>query len=181
MPQKPARCYTKRTAKAFSGPPYTRKEYIHGVPPPKITKFVMGNVHGDFDYAVELYVLERGQIRHNALEAARVMAHKYLSTTIGDTNYLFRIRVYPHHVLRENKMMAFAGADRLQEGMRQAFGKPVGTAARVYPGQVVLEVRVNKEHIDQAKEALRRGASKLPLPSRIRVRPLKPTVESIPS
>ncbi|NOZ89301.1 MAG: 50S ribosomal protein L16 [Crenarchaeota archaeon] len=173
MPQKPARCYTKRRSKAFSGPPYTRKEYIHGVPPPKIQKFVMGNPHGDYDYAVEVYVEERGQIRHNALEAARVMVHKYLSTTIGEKNYFFRVRVYPHHVLRENKMMAFAGADRLQEGMRQAFGKPVGTAARVYPGQAVLEVRVRKEHLEHAKEALRVGASKLPLPTRIRIIPLK--------
>lgn len=171
--QKPARCFTKRRAKNFSGPPYTRKEYIHGAPPPKIQKFVMGNVHGDYDYVLELYVLERGQIRHNALEAARVMAHKYLSTTIGDQNYMLRIRVYPHHVLRENKMMAFAGADRLQEGMRQAFGKPVGVAARVFPGQAVVEVRVKKEHIEHAKEALRRAASKLPLPARIRVKPLK--------
>ncbi|MET1128296.1 MAG: 50S ribosomal protein L16 [Thermoproteota archaeon] len=178
MPQKPARCYTKRRSKAFSGPPYTRKEYIHGTPPPKIQKFTMGNPHGDYDYALELYVLERGQIRHNALEAARVMVHKYLSTSIGEDNYWFRVRVYPHHVLRENKMMAFAGADRLQEGMRQAFGKPVGTAARVFPGQAVLEVRVRKEHIDKAMEALRVGASKLPLPSRVRVIPLKQNVEA---
>ncbi len=178
--QKPARCFTKRRAKAFSGPPYTRHEYIHGIPQPKIQKFVMGNVHGDFDYKLELYVLERGQIRHNALEAARIMTHKYLSTTIGDQNYLLRIRVYPHHVLRENKMMAFAGADRLQEGMRQAFGKPVGLAARVYPGQAVIEIRVKKEHLEEAKEALRRGASKLPLPSRVRIIPLKEGLPPVP-
>ncbi len=181
MPQKPARCFTKRRSKAFSGPAYTRHEYIHGVPPPKIQKFTMGSPHGDYDYLLELYVLERGQIRHNALEAARVMVHKYLSTTIGDTNYLFRVRVYPHHVLREHKMMAFAGADRLQEGMRLAFGKPVGTAARVFPGQAVLEVRVRQEHLEHAKEALRRGASKLPLPSRIRIIPLKPELSKTAS
>ncbi len=164
MPLRPARCYTH-----FSGPPYTRREYIPGVPPPKITKFEMGRLDGDYDYRVELYVTEAGQIRHNALEAARVMTHKYLATTIGEDNYFFKVRVYPHHVLRENKMMAFAGADRLQDGMRQAFGKPIGTAARVYPGQAVLEVRVKKEHLEHAKEALRRGGSKLPLPVRIRI------------
>ncbi len=167
MPLRPARCYTH-----FSGPPYTRKEYIPGVPPPKITKFEMGNIEGDYDYRVELYVTEAGQIRHNALEAARIMTHKYLATTIGESNYFFKVRVYPHHVLRENKMMAFAGADRLQDGMRQAFGKPIGTAARVYPGQAVLEVRVRKEHLEYAKEALRRGGSKMPLPTRIRIIPL---------
>ncbi len=162
MPLRPARCYTH-----FTSPPYTRKEYIPGVPQPKITKFVMGNPKIDADLVVKLQVLEAGQIRHNALEAARVMVHKYLSSTIGENNYLFIVKVYPHHVLRENKMMAFAGADRLQDGMRQAFGKPIGTAARVYPKQVVLEVRVKKEHLEHAKEALRRGGSKLPLPTRI--------------
>ncbi|HID41814.1 MAG TPA: 50S ribosomal protein L16, partial [Pyrodictium sp.] len=43
----------------------------------------------------------------------------------------------------------------------------------VYPGQAVLEVRVRKEHLDHAKEGLRRGAAKLPLPTRIRVIPIK--------
>ncbi len=174
MPLRPARCYTH-----FSGPPYTRKEYIPGVPQPKITKFEMGNIHGDYDYVLELVTIEAGQIRHNAIEAARVMANKYLSTEVGDENYFLKIRVYPHHVLRENKMMAFAGADRLQDGMRQAFGKPIGLAARVYPGSVVMEVRIRKENIEHAKEALRRAASKLPLPTRIVIKPLKPGLKPI--
>lgn len=170
MPLRPARCYTH-----FTSPPYTRKEYIAGVPPPKITKFVMGNVKGKFQYVIELIAKEAAQIRHNALEAARVMVHKYLSTRVGENNYLFRVRVYPHHVLRENKMMAFAGADRLQDGMRLAFGKPIGTAARVFPRQVILEVRVNKEHVDVAKEALKVGASKLPIPTAITIKEAKTT------
>jgi len=174
MPLRPARCYTH-----FSGPPYTRKEYIPGVPPPKITKYEMGNIHNDYDYVAELIAEEAGQIRHNALEAARVMINKYLSTTVGDQNYFMKIRVLPHHVLRENKMMAFAGADRLQDGMRLAFGKPIGTAARVYPGTVIAEVRVKKEHVEHAKEALRRGASKLPIPTRIVLKPLKPDLKPV--
>jgi len=101
------------------------------------------------------------------------MANKYLGSEVGDENYFLKIRIYPHHVLRENKMMAFAGADRLQDGMRQAFGKPIGVAARVYPGTIVMEVRVKKDNIEQAKEALRRAASKLPLPTRIVFKPLK--------
>lgn len=174
MPIRPARCYTH-----FSGPPYTRKEYIPGIPQPKITKYEMGKPNGDYDYKAELVVVEAGQIRHNALEAARVMANKYLTTAIGEENYFLKVRVVPHHVLRENKMMAFAGADRLQDGMRQAFGKPIGTAARVYPGSVVIEVRVKKDHIMHAKEALRRAASKLPLQTKIVFEPLKPGLKPI--
>ncbi|ADV64355.1 50S ribosomal protein L16 [Desulfurococcus mucosus] len=171
MPLRPARCYTH-----FSGPPYTRKEYIPGVPQPKITKFEMGDPKLDYDYEVALVVEEAGQIRHNALEAARVMALKKLSVEAGENNFYLKVKVYPHHVIRENKMMAFAGADRLQDGMRLSFGKPIGTAARVYPGQEIIVIRVKAQHGKTAKEALRIAASKLPLPSRIVVKPLKPEV-----
>ncbi len=170
---KPARCFTKRHAKAFSGPPYTRKEYIPGVPMPKVTKWTMGNPHVDADVVLQLVALERAQVRHNALEAARIMVHKNLSADVGENNYFFVIKVYPHHVLREHKFMAFAGADRLQEGMRHAFGKPVGLAARVYPGTVILEVKTKKEFVDKVKEILKIAASKMPIPCRIEIKELK--------
>jgi len=168
MPLRPARCY-----KDVNKPPYTRKEYIDGIPQPKITKFVMGNANGDYDVAVELISLDYAQVRHNALEAGRVMANKYLSKYAGEDRYLLIIRQYPHHVLRENKMMAFAGADRLQDGMRQAFGKPIGTAARLKPGSVIAEVRVPRSAIPQAKEALRRLKDKLGIRTTLQIRELK--------
>ena len=168
MPQKPARCYTHQQK-----PPYTRKEYIHGIPPPKITKFVMGNTKLDAEVVAVLKAEERGVIRHNALEAARVIAHKYLSKEVGEQNFLLIIRKYPHHVLREHKMMAFAGADRLQEGMRLAFGKPVGLAAIVEPLDEIIEIRGLMQHAEKLKEALRRAASKLPIRCSIEIRKLK--------
>ena len=67
------------------------------------------------------------------LEAARVAANKKL-TPIGETAYFLRVKVYPHVILRENRMIATAGADRLQEGMRKAWGKPMGLAAEGYAG-----------------------------------------------
>jgi LSU ribosomal protein L10AE len=121
----------------------------------------------------ELVALEAGNVRHNALEAARVMVNKSLASKLGEANFYFRVRVYPHHVLRENKMMAFAGADRLQDGMRLAFGKPVGSAARVYPGTVILEVWARSGAEDIVKEALNKGASKLPIPCKVEIRMLK--------
>lgn len=169
MPLRPARCYTH-----FSGPPYTRREYIPGVPQPKITKFEMGNPKGDFDYLLQLVAVEAGQIRHNALEAARVMVNKAMSVSAGDANYYLRVKKYPHHVLRENKMMAFAGADRLQEGMRLSFGKPIGLAARVEAGDVIMELYAKREHLELAKKSLKVAASKLPLPTRIEIKQLKP-------
>ncbi|MCD6409258.1 MAG: 50S ribosomal protein L16 [Candidatus Verstraetearchaeota archaeon] len=162
MPERPARCY-----RYFDTPPYTRKEYIKGIPQPKVTKFTYGNVKGDFAVTVRLVSLEYGQIRHNAIESARLAATRYLSKKLSETQYHFQICIYPHHVLRENRMMAFAGADRLQDGMRRAFGKPAGTAARVKPMQTIFMARVNPEHVEIAKEALRRSSTKLAMPCRI--------------
>jgi large subunit ribosomal protein L10e len=87
-------------------------------------------------------------------------------------NYRLKLRVYPHHVLRENKQATGAGADRVSEGMRLAFGKAVGTAARVMPGQEVFSVYTTPQFLDKAKEALRSGSHKLPSPTRIIIREL---------
>ncbi len=162
MPLRPGRCY-----RHFGTPPYTRLEYIRSIPPVQIPKFDMGNVEGDFPVTLKLVVLRPGQIRANALEAARQQANKYLDSKVGSQNYHFKIVVYPHHILREHKMLAMAGADRLQEGMRLAFGTPIGRAARVRTKQVVMYVRTHPQFVEHAKEALRRAASKLPLPCRI--------------
>ncbi len=146
----------------------------------QIPKFDLGNTSGyartKFTHVVKLIAEEVGQIRANALESARQMAFKYLSRTIGENNFYMRINVYPFHVLRENKMLAMAGADRLQQGMRLAFGVPVGRAAQVRrPGTVIMYVEVEEKNIEHAKEALRRAASKLPLPCRIIVEPKQPS------
>lgn len=162
MPLRPGRCY-----RHFGTPPYTRLEYIKGVPQVQIPKFDLGNTKGDFKTIVRLVALESGQIRMNAIEASRIVAHKYLGSKIGENNYHLKIKIYPHHVLRENKMMAMAGADRLQDGMRQAFGTPIGRAARIRIGQVLMEVKTNPGFVDHAKEALRRAGSKMPLGTRI--------------
>jgi len=78
-----------------------------------------------------------------------------------------KIRVYPHHVLKENKIASGAGADRVSSGMRHAFGKPISSAARVKPGQKLMSVSVEGDDFDAAKEVLRRAGYKFPTPCRI--------------
>lgn len=172
MPERPAKCYGK-----IDRPPYTRKEYIRGFPPPKIRIFDMGDPSGNFRVKIGLIALEGRQVRHNALEAARIAANKYLTGRLSRSNYHLKVTVYPHHVLRENKMMAFAGADRLQDGMRKAFGKPIGTAARVRAGQRLMFVRVNDDDVDVAVEALRRAAMKFPMKCRVVVEEAPPEIK----
>lgn len=61
--------------------------------------------------------------------------------TAGKEGFHLRVRAHPYHVVRINKMLSCAGADRLQTGMRGAFGKPNGTVARVNIGQILLSIR----------------------------------------
>ncbi|MEM2994591.1 MAG: 50S ribosomal protein L16 [Candidatus Bathyarchaeia archaeon] len=155
-----------RNYRAVKGQPYTRREFVKGFPQPKITKFTMGDTKAKFEYEAKLIALEKAQIRHNALEAARVAINRVLMGKLAN-NYRLHIHPYPHIILRENKMIFGAHADRLQDGMRRSFGKPIGTAARIEPNQTIATVNVNADGVEVAKEALKRGSAKLPIPCRI--------------
>lgn len=153
--------------------PYVRREYIAGKPQLKIARFASGQASQDYDYKLELRVTEKIQIRHNALEAARLAANKRMATA-GEMSFFSMLRVYPHVILRENKMIATAGADRLQEGMRRAFGKATGLAARVKPNQVIFEAYVTAANLPLAKEGFKVASSKLGCPTYTRVTALRP-------
>lgn len=161
-----------RNYREVKGQPYTRKKFVKGFPPPKITKFTMGNTESEFEYELKLVALKKVQIRHNALEAARITTNRPLSEKHSG-NFRLQIIPYPHVILRENKMIFGAHADRLQDGMRQSFGKPIGTAARVEKNQTIIRVHVNKDGIETAKKALERASTKLPTPCRVITKKIK--------
>jgi large subunit ribosomal protein L10e len=145
---------------------YTRKEYARGFPPPKIVKFTMGDTKAQFEIQGQLIALERAQIRHSALEAARVASNRILIDKVINDYYML-VHPYPHIILRENKMIFGAHADRLQQGMRRSFGAAVGTAAKVEVDQPIITVRVKAGQEAVAKESLKRGSAKLPIPCKI--------------
>jgi large subunit ribosomal protein L10e len=105
---------------------------------------------------------EYQQLSSEALEAARICANKYIAKLTGKDSFHMRVRVHPFHVLRINKMLSCAGADRLQQGMRGAFGKPQGLAARVDIGQILISVRTKDSNKAVVIEALRRAKYKFP-------------------
>ncbi len=154
--------------RAVKGQAYTRKEYVRSSPPSKITKFTMGDTTTSFPIKAKLIALENAQVRHNALEAARIASNRVLVEKLAN-NYFLQIVPYPHTILRENKMIFGAHADRLQDGMRRAFGKPIGTAARVKNNHPVLIIGVNEDAVEVAKQALKLGQAKLPMPCRIAI------------
>ncbi|MGD6934691.1 MAG: 50S ribosomal protein L16 [Candidatus Bathyarchaeia archaeon] len=145
---------------------YTRKEYARGFPPPKIVKFTMGDTKATFDYEVQLLSTKRVQVRHSALEAARVATNRVLMEKLVN-DYLMVVHPYPHIILRENKMIFGAHADRLQQGMRRSFGTAVGTAAKVEVDQPIITVRVKAAAAETAKLSLKRGSAKLPIHCKI--------------
>jgi large subunit ribosomal protein L10e len=146
---------------------YTRREYMGGVPGSRITQFDVGNSKEKFPIEMTLVADETCQIRHTALEAARISATRVLTKHTGATGFHLKIRLFPHHVLRENKQASGAGADRVSQGMRHSFGKAVGTAARVRPGRKIMTVKCKVEHFQWGKESLRKANMKLPTPCHI--------------
>jgi large subunit ribosomal protein L10e len=155
-----------RNYRAVKGQAYTRKKFAKGFPPPKINKFTMGDAKGNFEVEAKLVALKRAQIRHSALEAARVATNRLLMDKLIN-DYLMQVHPYPHVILRENKMIFGAHADRLQQGMRRSFGKAIGTAARIEPDQTIITVKVKANAVELAKESLKRGSAKLPIPCKI--------------
>lgn len=111
---------------------------------------------------VHLVSGEKEQICSEALEAARIAANKFMTNKAGKDAFHMRIRVHPWHVLRINKMLSCAGADRLQQGMRGAFGKPYGRSARVNIGAIIMSIRCGPQNVKIAQEALRRSMFKFP-------------------
>lgn len=167
MALRKASSYSKRTAR-----PYTRKSkkkaksYIKAVPNSKIVKFKMGDLKGykDGKYAICLVVRskERVQIRDNSIEAVRQYLNRFVQEKVGKDFYL-EVKIYPHHILRENKMLTGAGADRMQTGMARSFGKTVGRAALVRPNQVLFIVGAKSvAHEPVLRELINSAKARLP-------------------
>lgn len=150
-----ARPYTRRSK-------FREKSYIRASPASKVVRYSMGDLVKKFPVRYTLYSKDVLQIRHNAIESARMAANRHLEGTLGKTGFHLIVRMYPHHVLRENAFASGAGADRLSTGMAASFGKVVGIAARVKRDAPLFSVEVEKDKIDVAKVALRKASYKIP-------------------
>jgi large subunit ribosomal protein L10e len=154
--------------------PYTRKSkyralnYVRASPHNQIVRYDMGNFVKEFQYKLELVSDADVQLRHNSIESARKSANKLLETKCNN-DYNYKIRMFPHHVLRENPLASGAGADRMSTGMTMSFGKPIGIAAQVKKGKSIMEINIDEKNLQTAKDALKRCQNKLPMHCIIRV------------
>ncbi|XP_076824707.1 large ribosomal subunit protein uL16-like isoform X2 [Clavelina lepadiformis] len=160
MGRRPARCY-----RYCKNKPYPKSRFCRGVPDPKIRIFDLGRKRAnvqDFPLCIHMVSDEIEQLSSEALEAARICANKYMVKNCGKDSFHLRVRCHPFHVVRINKMLSCAGADRLQTGMRGAYGKPQGLVARVKIGQPIMSMRCKDNNRAHAIEALRRAKFKFP-------------------
>jgi len=139
-----------------------QKNFVGAAPALRIKQFNMGNPAKEYSHILDLRSAQSLQIRDNAIESARIAINRYIQSHIGKENYFMRVRIYPFHIMRENKQAQGAGADRVSQGMAHSFGKAIGRSARVKKGQVLVSMLVDEDDVATAKAALLRAATKLP-------------------
>ena len=148
---------------------YKKHNFVRGRPVCRIARFNTGTLTKHFPFTVELNAKLGVQVRDNAIESARQTCVRFLEKNFGKSGYQFRVRLYPHHVLRENPLASGAGADRMSTGMKKSFGKPIGRAAQLRPGQIIFSMECSEEKLKVAREAMRKASMKLPVKCAIKV------------
>lgn len=158
MALRKAACYSRKYTV-----PYTRKSkvasksYIKTVPNTHLTKMRMGDIvgykAGKYKIILDVKTKHRVQLRDNALEASRQFLNRFLTEQVGKDFYL-EVKPYPHHIIRENKMLTGAGADRMQTGMALSFGKATGRACLMNIGDTIFIIGVTNEKHEAAARKL---------------------------
>ena len=165
--RRPWHCYAKWTRRPFQYKRSSnrRREYARGGAQSKIVRFWGGDKSipwENWELVVGLKVNKQIQISSNALEAVRVTINSALQKTLGRTNFRFRVRPKPFQKYRENRMLAFAGADRVQSGMRNSFGRSTGVCARVKAGSIICDVGTSLKDLNVVRDRLRVASMKIP-------------------
>mmetsp|Transcript_31360 Transcript_31360/g.50542 ORF Transcript_31360/g.50542 Transcript_31360/m.50542 type:complete len:123 (+) Transcript_31360:2617-2985(+) len=87
--------------------------------------------------------------------------NRNLTKSIKNKKFHLKIKMHPLHILRNNKMLSRAGADRVQTGMRNSFGKPESICARVKKNKSILSVRCRYKDEDNVINALKQACYKV--------------------
>ncbi|MFW9818853.1 MAG: 50S ribosomal protein L16 [Candidatus Thorarchaeota archaeon] len=164
--KRPWHCYSRwsRRPYQYKRSANRRREYARGGAQSKIQRYWGGNKNmpwEEFELTVGLKVDNQIQISSNTLEAVRITINGTLQRKLGRQNYRLRIRPKPFQKYRENRMLAFAGADRVQSGMRNSFGRSTGVCARVKAGQIIADVGCYLRNLPLVRDRLRVASMKV--------------------
>ncbi len=156
-----------RTTRNINKPAWTRhskrkprRSYVKSLPHKHLNTFEMGTMKEDYDAMIVLQSKDKVQLRDNAMEAARQTLNRHLDRRMSGS-YKIIIKKYPHQIIRQNRMLSGAGADRISKGMRKSFGKPSCLAARFKSNDTVFEVYTYSSKFDIVSEAYRKAGQKL--------------------
>jgi len=139
---------------------YKQYSYIKARPANRISRYTSGKQE-TFPVRLHLVTKQQMSVRDNSIESARQSVTRVMNT-IGKTGWFFQIRIFPHHIVRENPLASGAGADRLSTGMQKSFGKAIGISAQLKKGQEVFTIYTSKERVSLARQALKKAAYKFP-------------------
>ncbi|MFX0180305.1 MAG: 50S ribosomal protein L16 [Candidatus Hodarchaeota archaeon] len=170
--RRPWKCYSKWTRRPYQYKRSSnrRREFARGGAQSKIQRYWGGAKlvpWEDFEIVVGLKCDNQIQISANALEAIRITVNSALQKNLGRSSYRFRVRPKPYQKYRENRMLAFAGADRVQSGMRNSFGRSTGVCARVRAGSIICEVGTSLKNLPLVRDRLRIASMKVSSPCSI--------------
>ncbi|MHA2131236.1 MAG: 50S ribosomal protein L16, partial [Promethearchaeota archaeon] len=170
--KRPWHCYSKWTRRPYQHKRSSnhRREYARGGSQSKIVRFWGGAKEiewKDWELTVGLKVERQIQISSNTLEAIRITINGVLQRKLGRLNFRLRIRPKPFQKFRENRMLAFAGADRVQSGMRNSFGRSTGVCARVRAGQIIVDVGCHLRDLRLIRDRLRVASMKISSPCQV--------------
>ena len=170
--RRPWHCYSSWTRRPYQHKRSSnrRREYARGGAQSKIVRFWGGDKSvpwEEWDLVVGLKVDKQIQISSNALEAIRISINGSLQKYIGRTNFRLRIRPKPFQKIRENRMLAFAGADRVQSGMRNSFGRSTGVCARVKAGSIIVDLGCHLKDLPLIRDRLRIASMKISCSSQV--------------
>lgn len=161
MTRKPASMYRRRER------PYTRRKYMGGVPGSKVVHYDMGNLQENFPIELTLVVREPCQIRHTALEAARVCCQSLSSQGGGQDQLPSKAQnLSPSCHPGEQAGYRCRRRPRFQrheDGLRKGGGN--GSQGRGRTKLFTLGVPLT--YLNDAKVALTRAGHKLPTPIQI--------------
>lgn len=158
-------CYTKVKRAYTRKSKVKSKSYIKTIPPNKVAKYMMGDVPGFYNKKykneVSLVILDHMQMRDNAIEAARQQIHRHLEAKLKGGCF-FLLRAYPHHILREHRMLTGAGADRMSSGMAHSFGQAIGVAAQIKANSKLFSVFCQDSGVSAVRTILSDARTKIP-------------------
>jgi ribosomal protein L16/L10AE len=94
-----------------------------------------------------------------------------MTKLITQKNYFFRCNVYPHNILRNNRI--FSGGskgERVQTGMKKSFGSPEGRAATIKKGKPIFTLYFNgEEYLPRVRKFFKKVTPKLACKAKVKV------------